>query len=86
MIKKYKPFLTQKSPNDLYFIHCVNQVLSILGDPAKYNEFTYPENLCNLPNKLIHPMIKNIGECPRKTYNDDVYIGHITSIYDNSTN
>jgi len=81
-------FLTQNHPTTCIFIHCVNQVLSILGDPTKYNEFTYPENLCNLPNKWIHTSYDKKYwkfEYP-ETYNDDVYIGHITSIYNNSTN
>lgn len=83
-IRKHKLFFTQNHPTTCVFIHCVNQILSKLGYNHKYNEFSFPENICNLP-----------GECPHTSYdfkywnfeykidniNNDWYVKHIKNIY-----
>ena len=87
-VKKYKLFLTQNHPTTCVFVHCANQVLSILGYNIKYDEFSYPENICNLP-----------GEWPTTSYDvkywnfeyntsniqDKWYEPHIRYIYQNYT-
>lgn len=82
-IRKHKLFFTQNHPTTCIFIHCVNQILTILGHNAKYDEFAYPENLCNL-----------LGEWPHSSYdieywnfdydakvNNNWCIEHIKNIY-----
>ena len=87
-VKKHKLFLTQNHPTTCVFVHCANQVLSILGYNIKYDEFSYPENICNLP-----------GEWPTTSYDikywkfeyntsniqDKWYEPHIRYIYQNYT-
>jgi hypothetical protein len=82
-ISKYRLFLTQNHPTTCVFIHCVNQILSILGSSDKYDLFAYSENECSLS-----------GEWPNSSYDsrfwkfhyivdvqDNFYIDHITYIY-----
>ena len=85
-IIKHKLFFTQNHPTTCVFIHCVNQILSILGYNHKYDEFSYPINICNL-----------MGEWPHTSYdiaywnfeynvsnvNNNWYNKHITAIYNN---
>ena len=82
-IKKHKLFYTQNHPTNCILIHCVNQILSILGYNYKYDEFAYPENT------------SNFGEWVHTTYdykywnfeynniniNNNWYIEHIKNIY-----
>lgn len=84
-IKKHKLFLTQNHPTTCIYIHCVNQILSILGYNHKYNEFEYPENVCNLP--LEWPQTSYDIKYWEFDYNcnidDNWYINHIKNIYNN---
>jgi hypothetical protein len=80
-----KLFFTQNHPTTCIFAHIANQVLPILGYNVLYDEFAYPDNVCNLP-----------GEWPTSSYDmnywnfqykcsiqDRWYIPHITNIYEN---
>lgn len=84
-IRSVKLFLTQNHPTTCIFAHIANQILPILGYNVKYDEFAYPDNVCNLP-----------GEWPMSSYDmkywnfkyqckiqDKWYISHITNIYQN---
>jgi len=85
-IKKHKLFFTQNHPTTCVFIHCVNQILSILGHNYKYDEFSYPENICNLPGKRPHTSydIKYWNfEYKNNNINNNWYINHIKKIYNN---
>ncbi len=85
-IKRHKLFLTQNHPTSYIFIHCVNQILLILGIDYKYNEFSFPENIG-----------KFSGDYPHTTYdaeywkfeykiniiNNNWYIDDIKTIFNN---
>lgn len=84
-IRSVKLFLTQNHPTTCIFAHIANQILPILGHNVKYDEFAYPDNVCNLP-----------GDWPMSSYDmkywnfkyqckiqDKWYISHITNIYQN---
>jgi len=87
-IRKHKLFFTQNHPTTCVFIHCVNQILSILGYNNKFDEFAYPENICKLAED---------GEWPHTSYdykywnfeykssniNNNWYVNHIKNIYNN---
>ena len=83
-IRKHKLFLTQNHPTTCVFIHCVNQILSILGYNHKYDEFAYPENICNLPGEMSHTSydIKYWNfEYKNNNINNNWYVKHIKNIY-----
>jgi hypothetical protein len=84
-VRSVKLFFTQNHPTTCVLAHIANQVLSILGYNVKYDEFAYPDNVCNLP-----------GEWPTSSYDmsywkfqyncriqDSWYIPHIKNIYEN---
>lgn len=86
-IRKHKLFLTQNHPTTCIFVHCVNQILSILGyNTTIYDEFSYDENIIKLP-----------GSWPSTTYDieywsfkydinnidNNWYVPHIKNIYNN---
>ena len=84
-IRKHRLFLTQNHPTTCVFIHCVNQILSILGYNHKYDEFAYPENICNLPGEWSHTSydIKYWNfEYNINNINNDCYVKHIKNIYE----
>lgn len=89
-IRKHKLFLTQNHPTTCVFIHCVNQILSILGhNHKKYDEFAYPENICNLPGEWPHTSydIKYWNfEYKNNNINNNWYIEHIKNIYNKYDN
>ena len=78
-------FFTQNHPTTCVFVHIANQVLSILGYNLKYNEFTFPENICNLPGEW--PTSSSDMNYWKFEYQcniqDKWYIPHITNIYNN---
>jgi len=84
-IRKHKLFFTQNHPTTCVMVHCVNQILSILGHDYKYDEFAYPDNICNLPGKWPHTSYDveywnfeyDIGNI-----NNGWYVNHIRNIYD----
>ena len=83
-IKKHKLFFTQNHPTTCVFIHCVNQILSILGHNHKYDEFSYIENICNLPGEWPHTSydIKYWNfEYKNNNINNNWYVEHIKNIY-----
>lgn len=85
-IKKHRLFFTQNHPTSCVFIHCVNQILSILGYNHKFDEFAYPENICNLPGEW--PQTSNDikywnFEYKNININNNWYIEHIKNIYNN---
>jgi len=83
-IRKHKLFFTQNHPTTCVFIHCVNQILSILGYNHKFDEFSYPENICNLPGEWPHTSydIKYWNfEYKNNNINNSWYINHIKNIY-----
>ena len=85
-IRKHKLFFTQNHPTTCVFIHCVNQILSILGHNHKFDEFSYPENICNLPGRWPHTSydIKYWNfEYKNNNINNSWYINHIKNIYNN---
>ena len=85
-IRKHKLFFTQNHPTTCVFIHCVNQILSILGYNHKFDEFAYPENICNLPGGWPHTAndIKYWNfEYKNININNNWYIEHIKNIYNN---
>ena len=91
-IKKHKLFFSQNHPTTCVFIHCVNQILSISGHNHKYDEFAYPENVCcpehvcNSHNQICHTSYDirywNF-EYDISNIDDNQYISHINSIYNN---
>lgn len=85
-IRKHKLFLTQNHPTTCVFVHCVNQILSILGHNHKYDEFAYPENICNLPGEWPHTSYDckywNF-EYKNDNINNNWYVEHIKYIYNN---
>jgi len=85
-IKKHKLFFTQNHPTTCVFIHCVNQILYILGYDYKFDEFSYPENICNLPGEWPHTSydIKYWNfEYKNNNINNNWYVEHIKNIYNN---
>lgn len=84
-IRKHKLFLRQNHPTSCVFIHCVNQILSILGYDHKFNEFQYPENICNLPSILPHTSydLKYWNFEYKINISDKYFINHIKNIYNN---
>ena len=88
-IKKHKLFFTQNHPNTCIFIHCVNQILSILNYNEYYpDEFQFPDNLINLPGVNYHTSydIKYWNfdyQVDKDLIDDELYIKHIKSIYNN---
>ena len=78
-------FFTQNHPTTCVFVHIANQVLSILGYNLKYNEFAFPENICNLPGEW--PTSSSDMNYWKFEYQcniqDKWYIPHITNIYNN---
>ena len=84
-IKKHKLFFTQNHPSSYVFVHCVNQILEILGYENRYDVFGYARNIVNLPgvlNHTSHDMKYWKFEYRVKT-NDKWYIPHIKKIYNN---
>ena len=85
-IIKHKLFFTQNHPTTCVFIHCVNQILSILGYNHKYDEFSYPINICNLMGEWPHTSYDiaywnfeyNVSNVNNNWYNE-----HISAIYNN---
>lgn len=53
-IRKHRLFLTQNHPTTCVFVHCVNQILSLLDTNYKYDEFAYPDNVVELPGEWPH--------------------------------
>jgi len=85
-IRKYKLFLTQNHPTTCVFVHCVNQILAILGHNHKYDEFAYPENICKLSGLRPHTSydIKYWNfEYKINNINDNWCVEHIKNIYNN---
>lgn len=85
-IKKHKLFLTQNHPTTCVFVHCVNQILSILGYDHKYDEFAYPINVSNLPEEWPYTSydIKYWNfEYDIGNVNNNWYVDHIKNIYNN---
>ncbi len=86
-IRKHKLFFTQNHPTTCVFIHCANQILSILGHNHKFDEFSYPENIGNLPGEWPHTSydIKywNFEYKNNNNINNSWYIDHIKNIYNN---
>jgi len=85
-INKRRLFFTQNHPTTCIFIHCVNQILSILGHDHKYDEFAYPENIVKLPGEWPHTSydIKYWNfEYKNNNINNNWYIDHIINIYNN---
>jgi FkbM family methyltransferase len=88
-IRKHKLFFTQNHPTTCVFIHCVNQILSILGHNHKFDAFSYPENICNLPGEWPHTSydIKYWNfEYKNNNINNSWYVGHIKNIYNKCDN
>lgn len=86
-IRKHKLFFTQNHPTTCVFIHCVNQILSILGHDHKFDEFSYPENICNLPGEWPHTSydIKYWNfEYKINNIDNNCYIKHIKNIYNSN--
>lgn len=84
-IKKHKLFFTQNHPTSYVFVHCVNQVLEILGYENKYDVFGYPRNIVNLPGiwkHTTHDIKYWKFDYHVKPYNK-CYIGDIRKIYEN---
>jgi hypothetical protein len=85
-IRKHKLFFTQNHPTTCIFIHCVNQILSILGYDHKYDEFAYPENIVKLSGKWPHTSydIKYWNfKYKNNNINNNWYVKHIKNIYNN---
>jgi len=85
-IRKQKLFFTQNHPTTCVFIHCVNQILSILGDDYMFDETLYPNNICNLAGRHPHTSydLRHWGfEYKEEYVNDGNYIVHIKNIYNN---
>ena len=89
-IQKHKLFFTQNHPTTRVFIHCVNQILSILSIDTKYDEETYPEQwpwkVPGLGSKLEYPHtsydVKYWNfQYDIKNVNDDWYIKFIKQLY-----
>ena len=82
-IRKKKLFFTQNHPTTCVFIHCVNQLLNILGINIQYNSDDYTENLVKLPGIHMHTTYDlqywkfeyHVETC------NDTYIPHIENIY-----
>jgi hypothetical protein len=78
-------FFTQNHPTTCVFVHISNQVLSILGYNVKYDEFAFPENICNLPGEW--PTSSSDMNYWKFDYQcniqDNWYIPHIINIYNN---
>jgi len=85
-VKKHKLFFTQNHPTTCVFIHCANQVLSLLGYNIKYDEFAYPDNISNLPGgwPTTSYDIKYWNfEYNKGDIQDKWYEPHIRNIYEN---
>ena len=83
-IRKHKLFFTQNHPTTCVMVHCVNQILSMLGQDHKYDEFAYPENICNLPGEWPHTSydVEHWNfEYDVGNINNDWYVNHIRNIY-----
>jgi hypothetical protein len=78
-------FFTQNHPTTCVFVHIANQVLSILGYNVKFDEFAFPENICNLPGEW--PTSSSDMTYWKFKYQCNIqdiwYIPHITNIYQN---
>lgn len=87
-ITKHKLFFTQNHPTTCVFIHCVNQILSILGYDDKYDEFSYPQNVCNLSGEWKHTSydVKYWNfQYEINNIDNDWCIAHIKNIYEHFT-
>ena len=84
--KRKKLFLTQNHPTSCVYVHCINQLLVLLKEEYEFDEFAYPENICNYPGEWFHTLYDvqywNF-EYNVTNINNDWYIQHITHIYNN---
>lgn len=84
--KTKKLFLTQNHPTTCVYLHCINQLLVLLNEEYKFDEFAYPENICSFPCEWFHTSYDvqywNF-EYNVTNINNDWYIQHITHIYNN---
>jgi len=83
--KKHKLFLTHNHPTTCVFIHCVNQLLSILNNDTCFNLFEYNNNVVKLPGTPF-PHTSYEKKFWNLSYNDDfqndeIYIDIIKYIY-----
>lgn len=85
-IRKRKLFFTQNHPTTCVFIHCVNQILSILGYNVKYDTNNFKENICDFVGEWPHTSYDNKFwdfQYKINNINDEIYINHIKIIYNN---
>jgi hypothetical protein len=86
IIKNYKKrelFLTSNHPTSCIFIHCVNQILPMIGFYYSINMNAHPINAVELPGKLSHSSYdKNYFnfefDCD---IDDNIHLKHIENIY-----
>ena len=77
-------FYTQNHPTMCVLVHCVNQILSLLGHDIKYDEFAYPDNILGhseYPHSSYDIKYWNF-EYKVDNMDDNWYIKHIINIYD----
>jgi len=83
-IRKHKLFYSCRHPTTCVFIHCVNQVLSILEYNDKYDEFSYPEDVSKIgsgpPHSSYDEKYWNF-EYNNYKVDDNWYVNHIINIY-----
>ena len=83
-ISKKRLFFTQNHPTTCVFIHCANQILSILNEITRYdpNDYKY-ENIASLPGRWLHTSYdkKYWNFEFNVTCNDESYEKHIIAIY-----
>lgn len=87
-IRKQKLFLTQNHPTSCIFIHCVNQILHILGIDFEFcSPCDFPANVADLPGEHLHTSYDQ--KYWKFQYEvccnyDTTYIDHIRTIYANT--
>ena len=83
-IRKHKLFYNPHHPTTCVFIHCANQLLSILGYNDKYDEFAYPRDVSKIgsgpPHSSYDVKYWNF-EYNINNINDSWYVNHNINIY-----
>jgi len=91
-IMKEKLFFTQNHPTTNIFIHCVNQILSLLKINFTFKSKDFNNNVIKLPGNWIHTQYDvnywnfNFDVKSEQYFGNHYYINHIKKIYNISEN